>query len=81
MSLSKEVHQLMKENGFWVIRRSKHLIWSNGKVTVVTAVSPSDYRAFRNIKRTVVKALRMGDRDGVSGEQSSVAVAAGFGNQ
>lgn len=43
----------MLENGYWIKRRSNHLIWTNGVHQIVTAVSPSDWRAILNIESEV----------------------------
>jgi hypothetical protein len=55
--IRKQVLEYMKSEGFWIHRSGKHLIWTDGTVQIVTAKSPSDYRALLNIK-SIVKRTR-----------------------
>lgn len=47
----------MVQEGFRLVRTSKHFVWSDGRFTVVTAASPSDRRAFKNVV-SIVRRLR-----------------------
>lgn len=49
----RKLREFMYESGFWIERMGKHLIWTNGRFKVTTAVSPSDFRAVRNVKSIV----------------------------
>jgi len=50
----KRIESMMEKNGFKLLRKTKHVTWTNGKNKIFTALTPSDHRAFQNI-RTVVR--------------------------
>lgn len=56
--LAKEIEEYMESEGFKLIRRSKHNVWSDGYSTVVTGITVSDRRAFDNIKSDVRRSKR-----------------------
>ena len=59
MNTCKAIEQFMKENGFFISRKGKHLVWKNRDgATVVTSRTPSDHRALKNIESLVRKIRR-----------------------
>lgn len=51
--VQRQIDEYLENNGFKLLRRNKHLIWSDGINQITTAMSASDYRAFYNIRATV----------------------------
>ena len=54
--MNKDIKKLFKElkaQGWYIARESKHLIWRHESYTmqVVTAKTPSDVRAIKNIRK------------------------------
>lgn len=56
--MKREVAAIMESAGYKLVRKGKHNIWSNGAYMIVTAVSPSDQRALKNIRAEVRRASR-----------------------
>jgi hypothetical protein len=61
MTTKKEISNLMKHNGFVLIRTNKHNVWEHKTIKrkITTSVSPSDYNAIRNIKKDINNLLAM----------------------
>lgn len=52
----RELRELMKEEGFWVLRQNGHIIWTDGELRICTAASPSCHRAVKNIRALILRA-------------------------
>lgn len=53
-SAMRQIKDFMRSSGYEVLRqRGPHIVWSNGRHRVVTPKSPSDHRAFLNIRSYV----------------------------
>lgn len=50
LDVIREIAAIMEENGYTLVRSKRHDVWFNGRDTVVTAQSPSDRRAIKNIR-------------------------------
>lgn len=52
--MRRQIIALMRANGYWLKRSNgKHYVWTNGVHLIVTAKSPSDWRAMLNIRKEV----------------------------
>lgn len=54
--LQRRITELMTAEGFKLKRSGRHRVWTDGQVTVVTCVTPSDYRALLNVKNHIRRA-------------------------
>jgi hypothetical protein len=55
----REVKKLMENQGFKLLRQNRHLVWSDGNVTITTAASPSDFRFEKNVSAHIKRARRL----------------------
>lgn len=55
-SIAREVRKLMEEAGFVLVRSNRHNVWKRGEVMITTSITPSDYRALKNIKKQIKQA-------------------------
>lgn len=53
MTVAAQLKALMKAEGFWLVRQRKHMVWTDGVVTVTTSVSPSCPRVLANVLTTI----------------------------
>jgi hypothetical protein len=63
MSKAREIRDLMKSLGFTLLRKNRHFIWTDGKVKIVTAATPSCKHALENIRHEI---LRRKDKEGTA---------------
>jgi predicted RNA binding protein YcfA (HicA-like mRNA interferase family) len=61
-STTKKIISIAKKYGFRLIRRKKHFVFRNDNgIQLVTAASPSDHRAAKNIEAVIKKLLKNHD--------------------
>lgn len=55
MKIQKVIKNLMKKNGFSIIRNKKHIVWlhENGKWKITTSASPSSQNVIRCIMKDI----------------------------
>lgn len=58
--IERTIEQMLTAAGYWVKRRGKHLVWTNGKDIITTSISPSDHRALKKIEQNIRAQARAG---------------------
>jgi hypothetical protein len=58
MTVMNQIAELMQSYGYSLKRQAKHKIWINSKgQVIVTAKTPSDVRAIKNIKSLIYRQI------------------------
>ena len=66
MRRSSEIAKLMKNNGFFILRKNNHIVWRHPtSVTITTSLTPSCKFTLHKIKRKIRLLLQSGVQPGV----------------